>query len=490
MRRHEGQVHHQLPRVLIILACAILFIMATEGVAGKDVSVEPTTTVLQDSMSGLFILTNEGFVSGTTYRIAVNLSWNATAGNRTVGAGNSTHVVNKYTKAGTGSLNATGLDVILLCANIVTDQPDDNPGNNRGCWTMTRPGYAPPEETENVSTTNTTGTNTTTPVGTNTTSPTESNTTVIGNQTVPTGNTTQTQGNSTEQNVTQQNVTDDIVAVCDNLTIIGLPSFVDDGEQLSYRFSPWQAGDKITYWIEDVFGEDLKKPLTTESNTKKTYTPRTKERDTALVIKAERERQGCARSMASAIVVVRGDEEWSCEEEEKPAEKKTTTPQACPTEDKQDALLSLYVRAQNYQENVTLYGRTSRAGTAWLFGEESPRKIDLPTGSFAFNITPRPGNNTFGLAFAGEDVMTVDFTLKTQDVEPMKARGPVATNLSRKANITTVLKTSAPITGAAVTTVKGAGLSGKPAIPLLAAIACGAGLGLVLSRKEGKKPKV
>ncbi|MBN1275405.1 hypothetical protein JXA12_03875 [Candidatus Woesearchaeota archaeon] len=180
---------------------------------------------------------------------------------------------------------------------------------------------------------------------------------------------------------------------CDNLTITGLPLVAESGEKLSYGFSPWQDGDEVMYWIEDAHGEVVKQPYTTTSKSKKSYTPSFDEDEKAIFFRAERVRDGCDPSSASAVVVILGEEQAAADE--------------CVCEPIADecscgpGIVSLYVRAKKWQENVTLYGNVEEGGLYVLFGEEPVRHLSLPAGEFSMSINPGKGNNTYGLAPLG-----------------------------------------------------------------------------------------
>lgn len=193
---------------------------------------------------------------------------------------------------------------------------------------------------------------------------------------------------------------------CTNMTITGLPLINPSGEQLSYSFTPWESGDSITYWIENAFGEIVKKAYTTTSKAKKSYTPDTTSPEQALIFKAVRERDGCEESEATAIVIITNEE----------ASTTTCNETATRISDEEPAIASLYVRASKYQEHINLYGNAHQAGTYILFGEETPRQVTLPTGTFSLDITPQPGNNTYGIAPDNKSILAT-FTLSSDEQE-------------------------------------------------------------------------
>ncbi|MBD3209445.1 hypothetical protein GF367_03425 [Candidatus Woesearchaeota archaeon] len=194
---------------------------------------------------------------------------------------------------------------------------------------------------------------------------------------------------------------------CKNFSIVGVPAVVENGERISYSFTPWKEGDSVTYWIEDSAGEVMKDAYTTTSKSEKRYTPSIEGEERALFIWAEREREGCDDVVASAVVVVQGDA-VVCEVPEP-----EVIVEECSFE---ESVHSLYVRAKNWQETITLYGRAV-PGEYWLFGEETPREV-VVDGDIKLNITPVAGENTYGLVSAGGGIpFLVSFELVAPEEE-------------------------------------------------------------------------
>lgn len=196
---------------------------------------------------------------------------------------------------------------------------------------------------------------------------------------------------------------------CDNFSLTALPVSVNTGEKISFGFSNWKTNDSVTYWVEDITGTILKDEYTTTSSTKKSYTPKLDGKERAIVFKAVRERDGCEEASAEQLVIVLG-EEMACAE-----------PEPCPEIVCEAPVTpaSLYVRAERWQETITLYGRVEQQGTYVLFGEESPITITLEEGVFSVNITPRKGENTYGLVFADGGIpLLASFTLSFEEEEP------------------------------------------------------------------------
>lgn len=278
---------------LLLLAIALIVssgMTAASNTTSKDLSVQPTLEKWSvGNHTNLFTITNQDHVSGTIENIKVQLEYNATITNKNnesrTNKGNSEHHINKYTSSGTGTVELLQNDTaITLCARITTEEVNDsNQQNNQGCWH-----YA--KETN----TRTTGSNETNTTMTNSTDK---------NMTNPQEETTKTNDSKKE-------------TICTALSINGLPQIAEDAEQLKYRFEDWQEGDKVTYWIENLHGEEKKKSYTTTTQSEKSYTVKVEKETEVLLFKAKRERRGCNESTTEKVVAVRGEKEIDEEEEE------------------------------------------------------------------------------------------------------------------------------------------------------------------------------
>lgn len=262
---------------------------------------------------------------------------------------------------------------------------------------------------------------------------------------------------------------------CEPLLIEGLPLIAESGEKLSYGFAPWQEGDEVTYWIEDINGDDLKAPVSTTTKTKKQYTPKTEKEQQAFVFKAVRARSGCNESGATAVVVVRGGGEEACECEEV----------VC--EGEEPLITSLYVLAKNYQDEVSLYGNAREATDAWVVGESESQLVSLPQGRFGIVVKPVPGENTFGVA-AVRDVVSVAFTLAGGEEEKPEEEPPAEEPIANETNSTSLQPSYSfepPLTGMVIAE------NGSGNAPLIIGGGAGlAGLGLAASRIKRKHLRI
>ncbi|MBW2983302.1 hypothetical protein KY327_03280, partial [Candidatus Woesearchaeota archaeon] len=344
------------PFKLLLAFMLVIELSATAAAVTRDVSLEPRTTVLNDTVEDLFVITNLDHESGRTDRIHVTVWYNATWSDGFTN-GTASKTINKYTASGMGDLAvAETVSTVLLCGSLETDANDTNPDNDEGCWELSR---------------NLTGTreeeNTSTDEGA------EENTTL--NETDDT-NTTIIEESSTDNNtVTGGEPVEEETIDCDPISITGLPLIIDDGDKLRYGFEPWLAGDEVTYWVEDAFGGELKKEVTTSSDSRKSYTPHTDEKDTAVIIKAVRAREGCEDSEDTAVVVIRGEEDACDVPEEKDDEGPCVCEFNCPEWDMPEPFTSLYVRASKYRETITMYGKSEEESLAWLVGTGEARKV-------------------------------------------------------------------------------------------------------------------
>ncbi|MFP4523974.1 MAG: hypothetical protein ACLFO2_01470 [Candidatus Woesearchaeota archaeon] len=366
------------PFKLMIAFMLVIELSATVTAVTKDVMLEPRTTTLNDTVEDLFVITNLDHESGRTDSIHVTITYNATW-NDGFANGTASKNINKYTASGTGDLTVSGnVTSVLLCGTLETDANDTNPDNDEGCWELSR-NLTGTRQEENTSAYEETEGNTTL----NETD--DTNATII--EEPSTENNTVTGGEPVEEETTD----------CDPTSITGLPLIVDDGEKLRYGFEPWLDGDEVTYWVEDAFGNTLKKEVTTSIDSRKSYTPRTDEKDTAVIIKAVRVREGCDDSETSAVVVVRG-EEGACDvPEEEDDDGPCVCEFSCPECEVPEPFTSLYVRASKHRETITMYGKSEDESLAWLVGAGEARKVAVPEGSFTLDVHPRPGNNTYFL---------------------------------------------------------------------------------------------
>ena len=132
------------------------------------------------------------------------------------------------------------------------------------------------------------------------------------------------------QNEEQQNYPDDGLlsdSVCNiSLGIRSDKLLYDSGEKIEFynTLSALKGKDgktvqySIEYWIEDLFGNIVKKPVITSNLNKKSYTPKINEPDRVFVIKSRIEwiscNNTCEKTSAMAFVIVKGeDAEYACE---------------------------------------------------------------------------------------------------------------------------------------------------------------------------------
>ncbi len=254
---------------------------------------------------------------------------------------------------------------------------------------------------------------------------------------------------------------------CTPLQITGLPQVIQSGEKVSYSFTPWLAGDAVTYWVENSNGEEVKSAVTTTTKTPKQYTPKTEKEEQAFIFKAERQRAGCNESVASEIVVVQGEgiiaEVETCLE--------CAECEACVCEEWKNPITSAYVLAKNYNEEILLHGNSQEATHAILFGEETPREVDVPKGKFSLTIHPVPGENIFGLV-PYEMVVLTTFSLEGDIIIEDEEENVSEINTTLQSNYTF----EAPLTGSVVLENESSNTS-----VLIAGAAGIAGIGVVVS---------
>ena len=462
----------------LLLVLLIIIAFSSPAVAlTRDIMLEPRTTALNDTVDDLFIITNLDHESGRTDSIRVTIRYNATWVDGYAN-GTASKTINKYTASGTGALTIDGaVSTVLLCGAVETDVNDTNPDNDEGCWELSRnltgtqqeenPTFIEESEEQNATLNET---DDTTDEDTNTTTEEEP---------------------STESNTTTSGEPDEEEHPdCDPISITGLPLITADGEKLRYAFEPWLEGDQVTYWIEDAFGDNLKREVSTTTDSRKSYTPHTDEKDTAIIIKARRERDGCEDAETTAVVVVRGEED-ACQAPDEEDEGPCVCEFTCPTCDVPAPFTSLYVRASNHKETITMYGRSEEESLAWLVGANEARKVAVPEGSFKLRIHPSAGNNTYLLVpVMGGEPQVARFTLESEEAEegPAAERTCEETLAGTRGSYRLPPNTTAPATTGSVVLEEDA--DGTGLIPVLAGAAGFLVLAATGMQRFKKKPSL
>jgi hypothetical protein len=175
----------------------------------------------------------------------------------------------------------------------------------------------------------------------------------------------------------------------------------------------------IEYWIEDLFGNEVKEKYNTSNTNTKTFTPDMDENDKVFLVKNKLVFVGCDNKNTELekeklIVVKREEPIFEDDEDNKKAESQNTT--TCAETARLEAtketgkIYSFYTLSKNFNEKINLYANIKGNGTYDLVllsnkGEQkqsiiAPKKIN-------FSIEPEPGLNLFALLLR-KDNKTID----------------------------------------------------------------------------------
>ena len=124
----------------------------------------------------------------------------------------------------------------------------------------------------------------------------------ITNQTNSTNNTTN-QTNATNSTNSTINETNQASSTCISKISINTTKDIFTDESIKFRHIVNSSEDNfsIVYWIEDLFGNVVKKQYETKTLTEKSFTPHPSEKDTVYIIKSIL--KGCNESYAEKIVI-------------------------------------------------------------------------------------------------------------------------------------------------------------------------------------------
>jgi hypothetical protein len=173
----------------------------------------------------------------------------------------------------------------------------------------------------------------------------------------------------------------------------------------------------IEYWVEDLFGEVVKKKLNTSNDNDKVFTPQIKDKVGVFVAKNKLTYVGCNNTISgtesSFLFVVRNQDY---------VEKKLEEDVSNASSYVKGKITSFYTRTKNFNESINLYAnvKTLEGGYVLLSGNDVDEvvRLDASTSSqkLSFNVKARPGENKFYLELfeKGESVekKSVVFSLK------------------------------------------------------------------------------
>ena len=189
----------------------------------------------------------------------------------------------------------------------------------------------------------------------------------------------------------------------------------EDGESVKINNSLSNKGFDfiIEYWIEDLEGEIVKSKVNTSNTNIKSYTPRIKAKEKALLVKNRLVFVDCDNSnelLENEKVVIAKHSDY---EEEESASEKSTTQKTVTTEkdNNQNAskktivsegskIISFYTRNQKYNKSINLYANinATEADDIVLISNKGEYKSKFNgTRNMKFSVEPERGLNLFVL---------------------------------------------------------------------------------------------
>ncbi len=168
---------------------------------------------------------------------------------------------------------------------------------------------------------------------------------------------------------------------------------------------------EIEYWVEDLFGREVKRKIITSNQNKKSYTPKIEDEDRVLFVKNKLTLINCTnlnnQTSSEKIILIKNKilEEQACESKES-SSSTVCNPEIIIKEVKineyKPIINSFYTRAKKFNEEIKLYANIKGEGehTLILYSFQSffEQNISLNgTKSFSFNISAIQGLNIYYL---------------------------------------------------------------------------------------------
>jgi len=189
----------------------------------------------------------------------------------------------------------------------------------------------------------------------------------------------------------------------------------EDGESVKINNSLSNKGFDfiIEYWIEDLEGEIVKNKVNTSNTNIKSYTPRIKAKEKALLVKNRLVFVDCDNAneaLENENIIIAKHADY--EEEEDTSEKSTTQKTVTTEKDNNQTvakkttvsegskIISFYTRNQKYNKSINLYANinATEADDIVLISNKGEYKSKFNgTRNMKFSVEPEPGINLFVL---------------------------------------------------------------------------------------------
>ena len=171
----------------------------------------------------------------------------------------------------------------------------------------------------------------------------------------------------------------------------------------------------ISYWIEDLFGEIVKKKVTTKNLNDKRYTPRFEGKTQILIIKNKLITNCYNQGInTSEKVLIIKNSDFSEKEQTKSSSGSSSLTRT-QTMNKQilktGSIISFYTRVKKYSPIIKLFANIDGTGSIRLLGSETQEiKVTTPQ-TIILNVSPEKGNNTYYLLLIQDEEIIDSKTL-------------------------------------------------------------------------------
>jgi len=177
-----------------------------------------------------------------------------------------------------------------------------------------------------------------------------------------------------------------------SISLITENDIYNSGEKIIYenKLSSKPDDFKIEYWIEDLFGNIIKKKTIASNTNSKSYTPKINSKQEVIVIKNNLnvDCNNIGNTSSEKIVIVKNNA-FSADPslETKIFENFT-----------KGKIVSFYTRAKKFSDEIKLFANVDGQGELILiFNNRSYSKYIFEKATYEFNISPIHGNNSFKL---------------------------------------------------------------------------------------------
>lgn len=302
-----------------------------------------------------------------------------------------------------------------------------------------------------------------------------------------------TSNTSSDSNIT--NATEPLANLCSvSINITTDKIIYENGEAMEFTIMLSNKSREfiIEYWIEDLFGSEIKARRNTSLLTKKSFTPKIDDKDKVMVAKAKLIYVDCNNSnpaQESGSLFIVKFSEWQPTEEKKcscpscSSSSKTTTSSTgtasstskagstsstelmkIPESKKETAkIVSFYTRTKKWRDNITLYanvelGKYVRAEELelLLISDLEEQKLGInSSGTISLDAKAGPGRNIFTLNLLDEgiiiDTRMLEANLSIEEKEVLAEKSSFAgPNAPDEQSVQNSTKATDPLTGKVV----------------------------------------